>query len=345
MRILSIFLIVLLLAVPVSAAELILPEVPENARIYMPSGTENFGAGLMEVMRDAIQLFHPDLREAGKVCVGILAAVMLASVVRCISPGRKLITDLVVAALMACLLLDSTGAMIQLGTDTSAEIGEYGKLFLPVMTTALAAQGGITSSVAIYSGTVFFNTLLTNLISRIMNPLIRLYLVFSIGSAVLEEDMLKKIREVIKWLMTWSLKIILYAFTGFIGIAGVVTGTADAAALKVAKITISTMVPVVGGILSDASEAILVGAGTVKNAAGLYGMFAVIAITVAPFVKIGAHYLMLKGTAAVCHVFADKKSSELIGDFTTVLGYLLAMTGIGCLMLIISTACFLRGVN
>ena len=124
-----------------------------------------------------------------------------------------------------------------------------------------------------------------------------------------------------------------------------VSGTTDAAALKVAKMTISGTVPVVGGILSDASEAVLVGAATVKNAAGIYGMFAVLAITLAPFVKIGTHYLLLKGTAALCQAFADKKCGELISDFSAVLGFLLAMTGAGCLILIISTTCFLKGVS
>lgn len=345
MRIVSLLLILFLLVIPVSAVEIIPPEVPPQARVYMPSGTDNFGVGFLEVIRDAIKLIRPDLQEAGKICIGIMAAVILSSTIRCVVSDRKPIVDFVIAGVISCLLLESTGAMITLGTQTTAEIGEYGKLFLPVMTTALAAQGGITSSVAIYSGTVFFNTLLTNLFDVILTPLIRVFLALSIASAAIEADMLKKIREIIKWLMTWSLKLILYAFTGFIGITGVVSGTADAAALKVAKITISGMVPVVGGILSDASEAVLVGAGTLKNAAGIYGMFAVIAITVAPFIKIGTHYLLLKGTAAICHVFADKKSGELIEDFTAALGYLLAMTGTGCLMLIISTTCFLKGVN
>ena len=145
--------------------------------------------------------------------------------------------------------------------------------------------------------------------------------------------------------MTWSLKILLYAFTGYISVTGVVSGTADAAALKVAKMTISGMVPVVGGILSDASEAVLVGAGTVKNATGVYGMFAVMAMALAPFVKIAAHYLLLKGTAALCHIFSDKKASDLIGDYATALGFLLAMTGAGCLILMISITCFLKGLG
>jgi len=145
--------------------------------------------------------------------------------------------------------------------------------------------------------------------------------------------------------MTWCLKTILYVFTGYIGITGVISGTTDAATLKVAKMTISGAVPVVGGILSDASEAVLVSAGLVKNAAGIYGMLAVAAVWIRPFVKIGAHYLLLKGTAGFCGIFGSKKTTDLISDFSSAMGLLLGMTGSVCLMLVISTACYMKGVG
>ena len=165
------------------------------------------------------------------------------------------------------------------------------------------------------------------------------------ANAAIGDDLLKKLRDFLKWLMTWVLKTVLYVFTGYMGITGVVSGTTDAAALKAAKLTISGVVPVVGGILSDASEAVLVSAGVVKNAAGIYGIFAVLALIAEPFFRIGVHYLILKFTAAVCGIFGSKRITELIDDFTSVMGLLLAMTGTVCLLILISTVCFLRGVG
>ena len=109
--------------------------------------------------------------------------------------------------------------------------------------------------------------------------------------------------------------------------------------------TISGAVPVVGGILSDASEAILVSVGVMKNAAGIYGIFAVLAIFAGPFLRIGVHYLMLKLTAAVSGVYAPKRLTELIGQMSSAMGMLLGMTGAVCVMLMISTVCYMRGVG
>ena len=339
--------VVLLMSIiqPVSALEITAPEVPPSAEAYMPDTSESFGQGLLEIFQDAIMLLRPDIKEASVACLGVIAAAMLVSLLDNCTGSVKKSAELIGTVVVAGMLLAGTKSLIRLGADTVAQMSEYGKLLLPVMTAALAAQGGISSSGALYAGTVAFDTVLTSLIKKLMIPMLYLYLAMVVANSAVGEDAIKKLRDLLKWAMTWALKIILYVFTGYMGITGVVTGTTDAAALKATKLTISGMVPVVGGILSDASEAILVSAGTVKNAAGIYGIFAILAMCLEPFLKIGVHYLMLKATGAIASVFAPKKLSGLITDFSGAMGMLLAVTGSVCLMLLISIVCFLKGVG
>ena len=73
-----------------------------------------------------------------------------------------------------------------------------------------------------------------------------------------------------------------------------IAGSADAVAIKAAKFAVSGMVPVVGGILSDAAETVLAGAAAVRSTAGVLGLLAILAITAAPFLKLGFQYLLLK---------------------------------------------------
>ena len=117
------------------------------------------------------------------------------------------------------------------------------------------------------------------------------------------------------------------------------------AAIKAAKLTISGAVPVVGNIISDASETILVSAGVMRNAVGIYGLLAILAMWIGPFLLTGCQYLLLKMTTAVCGVFGEKKTVTLIKDFTWIMGFLLAMTGTVCLLLLVSIVCFMKGVG
>ena len=175
--------------------------------------------------------------------------------------------------------------------------------------------------------------------------MIYIYLCLSIVGSVSADDLIQNMKKFTKWLITWSLKIILYVFTGFMGITGVVSGTADASTVKAVKLSITGMVPVVGGIISDASESIIVGASVLKNTAGIYGIVAIIAVFIGPFLKIGVQYIMLKITASVCSVFSNKQQTELLKDFSGGMGMVLAMTGTVCLLLLISIVCFMKGLS
>lgn len=344
-RIVLMIMLALALALPVNASEITAPSVPDSGAEVMPENTDSFGEALLELVQNAIGTLRPDLKEAAATCMGVIGVVLLLSILQAVPGTSQMACELVGAVAIGVLLLRQTNSLVNLGTETVTELSTYGKLLLPVMTAALAAQGGITGSAALYTGTALFDSILCSLISTLLIPMIYLYLALSVANSAIEEDLLKQLRDFIKWLMVWTLKIILYVFTGYMGITGVVSGTTDAATLKAAKLTISGMVPVVGNILSDASEAVLVSAGVVKNSAGIYGMLAVLAVCIGPFLRIGVHYLLLKATSAVCGVFASKRITGLINDFSSAMGLLLAMTGSVCLLLLISLVCFLKGVG
>lgn len=333
------------LTTPVSALEITAPQVPEAAEDWMPDHTESFREALLELLQNALLFLKPDLAEASKVCVAIVAVVMIISLLRTFSGQVKAAADMAGTIAVATVLLSSTNSMIQLGAETICQLSDYGKLLYPVMTAAMAAQGGITSSAALYTGTAVLDSVLSSLISNLLVPMVYLFLALATASSAVGEEILKKIRDLIKNVVSWILKMILTVFTTYMSITGVVSGTTDAAALKATKVTISSVVPVVGGIMSDASEAVLVSAGLMKNAAGIYGILAVLSLFLGPFLEIGAHYLVLKATAAVCGVFGSKNISGLIEDFSGAMGLLLAMTGTVCLLLMISTVCFLKGVG
>jgi len=79
-----------------------------------------------------------------------------------------------------------------------------------------------------------------------------------------------------------------------------------------------------------------------RNAVGVYGLIVTIAICLGPFLKIGIHYLLLKLTAVICSIFANKSAGKLLDEMTGAMGLVLAMTGAVCLLLLISIVCLIR---
>lgn len=334
-----------MMVLPVKGLDLQAPAVPESAQEMMPPEQESFGEGLWFVIKSAIKNLRPDLAQGMRICLSVTVLSILTAVLRSFPGKTASVTDMAGALVASALLLSSTHSLIGAAVQAIGQLSDYGKLLLPVMTAAIAAQGGATSATALYAGTAVFDAFLGTLISSVLVPMVYIFLTLTVADGILEGDVLRRIRDFVKWLVTWCLKTVLYIFTGYMSITGVVSGVADKAALKAAKLTISGAVPVVGNILSDASEAVLVSAGVVKSAVGIYGLWALIAVAIGPFLRIAVQYLLLKLMAAVCSIFAGKKLSELLQDFSSAMGLLLGMTGAVSLLFIISTVCFLKEVG
>lgn len=338
-------LLVFGLVIPVQAVSYTIPEAPDVIEEYMEDDSESFTEGLWKIILHGIATIRPGVAEAAVTCVSAIGICLLISLFGDFFDNSTRMVELVGVVCIAIILIQPARSMIQLGIQTVKEISQYGKLLLPVMTGALAAQGAVTKSGALYMATTFFDSLLSSIIANFLTPLLRMYLCFGTINRIFQQEILDSVCDFVKWLMTWSLKVILYVFTGYISITGVVGGTTDAAMLKATKLTISGMVPVVGGILSDASEAVLVSAETMKNAAGIYGLLVILGLWIEPFIKIGTQYLMLKITAGVCMMFGTKKMGQLVKDFSAAMGITLGMIGAVCMIQLISTMCYMKGVT
>lgn len=144
-RLLFGILFALSLSIPASASEIQAPEVPESAMDIMPENTDSFGNALVELLRKGILLIQPELDGALRTCSGILICALLYSILPILS--EKLTEPMAMAwsVALGTVMLQRTGTMIGYAADALRQICDYGKLLCPVLTTALAAQGGLTT--------------------------------------------------------------------------------------------------------------------------------------------------------------------------------------------------------
>jgi len=56
-------------------------------------------------------------------------------------------------------------------------------------------------------------------------------------------------------------------------------------------------------------------------------------------------YLLLKLTTGICSLYADKKSLSVVEHISSSMGFVLAMTGTICILLLISLICFMKGMS
>ena len=120
----------------------------------------------------------------------------------------------------------------------------------------------------------------------------------------------------------------------YLSVVRVISGAVDGTTVKVAKTAISGVVPVVGGIIAEASETVLLGAGMLRNTIGIFGMLAILAACAYPFLQLGIQYLLYKLTAFLAGTLGTPGLCKLVDGLGGAFGLVLGMTG-GCALLLL----------
>ena len=128
-------------------------------------------------------------------------------------------------------------------------------------------------------------------------------------------------------------------------VGGVISGTTDAMTVKTVKLAMSSVIPVAGGVIADAAEAVVAGAGIVRSVTGIFGILSILAMAILPFLRLAIQYLTFRLSALLAAVAgADglDKTLEGLGDaFSPVL----ALTGSSAALLLIGVFVSAAGVT
>ena len=310
-----------------------------------PLEQADFGRTVKKILSGVLQNAGRWARQAARSCAMLLAAALLGGAAQMSGGTAQTAARMASCLAMAAVCTSSLNGMIALAKDAIDTIGNFSALLLPVLSSALAASGGTSSGGALYAGSTLLISLLTSLIRSFFIPCVYCYLFLTTARYAIGDERLSPLQEGCGWVISAALKGTAGVFTAYLTLTGLLAGSADEMALKAAKGMISTAVPVVGSILSDASDAILTSAGLIKNAAGAFGLLAVLATGAAPFFHLAVQYLALRATAAIGGFVAQREQAGMLRGAATAMGQMLAMTGCAILMALVAICCFIKAVN
>ena len=312
---------------------------------YMPDMDLEQGVSLDEgidyILDTGSDQIRGVVRKALRSGVLLLVTVLLCGVAQGIAAPAGLnqevdVTTIVGALAITAVAVADANSLIGLGRQALDSMEMFSKALLPTVAAAAAASGSPAGAVARQLATMLFSDVLLTLINRLLIPMVYLYIACCVAYAAVGNDGLKRIAGGLKWVVTWTLTSVLLVFVGYLTLSGVIAGATDAATVKAAKFAMSSVVPVVGGILSDAAETVLAGAGILKNAVGVFGMLVILCICVAPFLQLGIHYLTYKAASALSATVSNGRVAGLIDNVGGAFGLVLGMTGACALLLLIS---------
>ena len=310
-------------------------------------GSYDSGAALSRLWRELIERLRTELEESMGFAAALLAVVLLCSMAVVLSGSEKLgeYIEICGVCAAAAILLNGADGLLSQTTQAMYRLSDYSKAALPVVFTAAAAGGAVGSAGAKYAAVSFGLDVLMSLSQKVIIPLIYAYLGVSLANAVFPNAILGAAARLTKWTATTAMTGMTIAFTAYVGMTGLISSSLDASAIKAARAVISSALPVVGGLISDASATVLSAAGVIRNCAGVFGLVAVCAMCAGPFAFLTVKTLLLKAVAAVADSVQSRRLSGLFSAIGGAAAMLMGLLGCCGIMLFVSFTTAMKAVT
>jgi len=243
------------------------------------------------------------------------------------------------ATAILTLALQQNGALLEHCRGAIGNLDTFTKVLFGMFAVASAAAGRPASAVATTGAAMLFSQMVFTLSLRVFLPGVTLYLLLVYGGILSENGALHQAAAVGKWGITTFFKVFLTAYFAYLSFTGLVTGTADAAAVRTAQ-SLSSTVPLVGSVISGASETLLAGASLLRAGVGLLGFLGAAAICLAPFLQGVCHLLVFRVLSVLAASFTEGGSKTMLDAlsqaYSMLVGILTACCAVQFITIVVS---------
>lgn len=208
---------------------------------------------------------------------------------------------------------------IEIGRVAIDNMVSFMQALIPVLLSLLIAVGSITAS-AIFKPIIVASIGITStIIKDVIIPLVMFTAVLSIINNFTSKVHVSKLASLLKQACLGLMGLILTIFLGIISIQGVIASSTDGVTLRAARFAMDRFIPIVGGFMSEAIDAVFGCSLLLKNAIGVVGLILILVIVSFPILKILSIILIYKIAAALIEPITDSKIVGCLNDMSSTL--------------------------
>ena len=255
------------------------------------------------------------------------------------------VTYFVELILIITLIVSTFSNCISLVKNTIQNLVGFSSSLIPILMTLMLTTGAITSAGMIQPILLLLINFIGNAISNFILPVVLISTSLNIISQISDEIKISKIPKFLNSATIWVLGIIMTLFVTVLSLEGSLTQTVDGVTAKTTKAAVSTVIPVVGKILGDATDAVIGCAGILKNAVGFVGVIVILGICLSPIIKLTILTITYYLASALCQPIADEKIVNLLGSVADTFKTLLAIIFCVTVLLIVGLTIVIKISN
>lgn len=281
-----------------------------------------------------------------KAMMQVMAVMLLCALIEGmkLSFGEKPLAGVlgVISTLCICAII-VTPVVSCISTAAAVIKGAAGFMmaYIPVMTGIMIAGGQSLSAAAYHILMVGAGEAMTQVASRLLVPLLNIFLALSVTASVSPRLNLTGICDMFSKVIKWILGFIMSVFVGLLAIQSIIGTAADTAGTKAVKFVISSFVPIVGGALSDALNTVQSCVKLLKSGVGAFGIIAAGCVFIPILIQCLLWLAALQVCAAVGDVFELKQTTSLLRASGKVISTIISILLCCMTVLIVSTVLML----
>ena len=288
-----------------------------------------FKDGYGDLLSAVFSLLLEDVLSFIPLLCTIIAIVILGGFISNLksSFGSKSIGDVVHFVCFGVVIVLTSSCVIEVIGITTAVLDSMKtqmEIIFPILLTLMTALGGTVSVGVFQPAIVLLSNGIVQLFSNVIVPLFTLTFVFTIVQNISSTIKLEKFTSFFSSAFKWIIGIIFTVFFAFLSIQGIVASSYDGISIRMAKYTIKSYVPIMGGHLSDGFDLILGSSVLIKNALGATGLFLMMVSILAPLIKIIVLIFGFKLISAVLEPITDSRISSFLHSVSKALTMLVA---------------------
>lgn len=280
----------------------------------------------------------------------IMIVIVIHSILATISEslGNKSVSQIayfVEYIVIITLVLNNFSDIIDMVKNSIIDLVGFSNSLIPLLITLMLTTGSIASAGVIKPVLLFLINFIGNFITDFILPLVIIGTTLSIVSKISNKVRIDKLAKFLKSAGVWILGIIMTLFVTVLSLEGSITETVDGVTAKTAKAAVSSVIPVVGKILGDATDAVIGCAGILKNAVGFIGILVIIGICISPIIKLALLSFTYYIASCVCQPIADERVIGLLDSIGDTFKILLAIIFCIGVMLIVGLTIVIKVSN
>ena len=314
----------------------ILESLPEGA---LSNNAEEVGDAVGEMssfsflIKTVLSLVGLRLGDCIKLLCSIVGILILSSICRAFSSSLKKADIARAFSFMMTLVITVTIFGTGFGTIAST-VSYFGTLntftsaTVPLMGSLYVMGGNAAAAVATSAGLSLFMTVLEEVIGRSIVPFCGICLALALIGACDGAPRLSSLLASLKKNYTLVLSFLMMLLLAMLSAQTILGASQDTLAMRSAKFAAGSLIPVVGGSVSELLRSVSASVGYMRTSVGICGVLLLLFLMLPTLIEL----LLARATWQICSFFAEILGCDgerrLLDEFASINGYLIAAVAI-----------------